>query len=86
MRSWLCPRWPCWDPLSAPDQNRVLSDLVERVDVKVNVLPPMQPKLHTRPRYELAGGIVFLMSAVALSLFMPEMSTVVHNPQPVSTE
>ena len=65
--------------LSAADQNRVLSELVERVDVKVNVLPPIQPKLHTRPRYELAGGVVFLASAIALNLFMPEMSTVVHN-------
>ena len=65
--------------LSAADQNRVLSELVERVDVKVNVLPPIQPKLHTRPRYELAGGVVFLASAIALNLFMPEMSTVAHH-------
>ncbi len=62
--------------LSAADQNRVLSEVVERVDVAVDVLPPKKAKYpsrtRTRPRFEFAGGAIVLTSEIASGLFTSE--------------
>ena len=60
--------------LASADQNRILSTLIERVDVAVDILPPIQPKnnhghVRTRPRQVLAGGTIYLASPIAADLF-----------------
>ena len=60
--------------LASADQNRILSALIERVDVAVDILPPIQPKnnhghVRTRPRQVLAGGTIYLASPIAADLF-----------------
>ena len=69
--------------LSAEEQNRMLTLVVDHVDVDVNVLPPIQPandrRVRTRPRYELAGGTVFLAPSLSSELFTRKMSGVVHD-------
>ncbi|MAV35187.1 MAG: hypothetical protein CMJ59_06980 [Planctomycetaceae bacterium] len=69
--------------LSAEEQNRMLTLVVDHVDVDVNALPPIQPandrRVRTRPRYELAGGTVFLAPSLSSELFTRKMSGVVHD-------